>query len=245
MPKTGLAIDISLSAGHPELVDSIQGAARIHITWPGIDPDRPKSSLLTITFYDAASNVVKVCGGAKRKINVRVPRPLTYAIDSQELCAADIGYIIDEIKRIVSPTLVAAEGDPSSARSSSSQFAASSSSSSASVSGSVCEVAAVSVEIQSASSVDMQSLVPPPGKQKQCSSCAVEIQQRLPHGSCPGSDTCVPCFVVVVDAACSRFNTSTPLTLTCSLCMAVLEPSYVHAFLATSLTQDAIKASLR
>ena len=163
MPKTGLAIDINLTAGQPDLLERIQGAARIHITWPGIDPDRPKSSLLTITFYDSASNVVKVCGGAKRKINVRVPRLLTYAIESQELCATDISYIIDEIKRIVSPTLVV--GDPSSA---------SSSSSSASVSGNVCEVAAASVEIISAISVETHSpLVLPSVKQKQCSSCAV------------------------------------------------------------------------
>ena len=234
MPKTGLAIDINLTAGQPELLECIQGAARIHITWPGIDPDRPKSSLLTITFYDSASNVVKVCGGAKRKINVRVPRLLTYAIESQELCATDTSYIIDEIKRIVSPTLV---GDPS----------ASSSSSSATVSGgNACEVAAASVEIMSAISVETHSpLVLPPVKQKQCSSCAVEIQHALPHGSCPGSDTCAPCFVVVVDAACSHFNTSTPITLTCSLCMAMLEPSYVHAILATSSTPDAVKASLR
>ena len=80
---------------------SIQGAVRAHITWSGVDPKRPKSSLLNISFYDINNTVISVC--EKRQIHVRVPRSLEYAIDSQALSTTDIGHVLNEIQRIVLP----------------------------------------------------------------------------------------------------------------------------------------------
>jgi hypothetical protein len=225
--RQGLTVDIALTS-----TTFIQGAVRAHITWPGVDPERPKSSLITITLYDIGNNAVKVCGG-KRKINVRVPSSLEYAIDSHTLSTTDVAYVLNEIKRIVLPASGAGpnSGDPalSPAPSADSLVLAE-------------EQYADSAGAESSSVMQSEVARPP---QKHCSTCAVDIHCTWPHGSCPGPDICTACFVRAVDAACTRANTFLGVALTCSSCMAVLEHGYVHAILATIGSQDAISVSLR
>ncbi len=79
MSKKRLAVDFDLATQDSELIDATQGAARVHITWSGVDLTRPDSSLLNITFYGPDGNIVKICGG-KRQIQFRIPRSLKYAL---------------------------------------------------------------------------------------------------------------------------------------------------------------------
>ncbi len=98
--KKGLIVDIALPTWSG--VASFQGAVRAHITWAGVDPKRPKSSLLNISFYNIDNNIVRLC--EKHQIPVRVPWCLEYAVDSQTLSSTDVGHILNEIRSLVVPT---------------------------------------------------------------------------------------------------------------------------------------------